>query len=150
MLKHWIWLAHRPGVSDRLKTALLEHFSDPEEIYYADSGAFDHVEGLSPEAKASLQEKDLIPAEEILDRFHRLPQLHKVFITHREDPVRWPCTFRLSYYTPDSYRTAYMYEFRRKGLLYYRILDEFDFVHWLNTGIIRRSSIFPAAKEAQP
>ena len=51
MLKHWIWLAHRPGVSDRMKAALLEHFSDPEAIYYADSGAYDHVEGLSPEAK---------------------------------------------------------------------------------------------------
>lgn len=71
MLKHWIWLAHRSGVSDRLKTALLEHFSDPEAIYYADSGAYDHVEGLTSEAKKSLQEKDLIPAEEILDRCAR-------------------------------------------------------------------------------
>lgn len=68
MLKHWIWLAHRPGVNDRVKATLLEHFSDPEEIYYADSGAFDHIEGLSPEAKESLRDKDLIPAEEILDR----------------------------------------------------------------------------------
>ena len=71
MLKHWIWLAHRPGVSDRLKTAMLEHFSDPEEIYYADSGAYDHVEGLSLEAKEALQDKNLIPAEEILDRCAR-------------------------------------------------------------------------------
>lgn len=68
MLKHWIWLAHRPGVSDRVKAALLEHFSDPEEIYYADSGAFDHIEGVSAEAKESLNDKNLIPAEEILDR----------------------------------------------------------------------------------
>lgn len=68
MRKHWIWLAHRPGVSDRLKTALLEHFSDPEEIYYADSGAYDHIDGLTPEARESLLDKNLIPAEEILDR----------------------------------------------------------------------------------
>ena len=68
MRKHWIWLAHRPGVSDRMKVALLAHFSDPENIYYADSGAFDHIEGLSAEAKQSLGEKDLTPAEEILDR----------------------------------------------------------------------------------
>lgn len=68
MRKHWIWLAHRPGVSDRMKAALLEHFSDPEEIYYADSGAFDHIQGLSAEAKEALQDKNLIPAEEILDR----------------------------------------------------------------------------------
>ena len=68
MLKHWIWLAHRPGVSDRMKTVLLEHFSDPEEIYYADGGALDVIEEMTQEARASLQDKDLIPAEEILDR----------------------------------------------------------------------------------
>ena len=75
MLLHWIWLAHRPGVNDRMKAVLLQHFSDPEEIYYADSGAFDHIEGLSPEAKDALRDKDLIPAEEILDACRRL-QLH--------------------------------------------------------------------------
>ena len=68
MRKHWIWLAHRPGVSDRMKAALLAHFSDPEEIYYADSASFDHIEGLTAEAKEALQDKNLIPAEEILDR----------------------------------------------------------------------------------
>lgn len=68
MLKHWIWLAHRPGVSDRMKAALLEHFLDPEQIYYADGSAFDHIEGLSPEAKESLADKNLIPAEAIIDR----------------------------------------------------------------------------------
>lgn len=68
MLKHWIWLAHRPGVSDRMKVKLLEHFSDPEDIYFADRGAFDHVEGLTAEAKESLCDKNLIPAEEIWDR----------------------------------------------------------------------------------
>lgn len=68
MLKHWIWLAHRGGVSDRMKVALLEQFSDPENIYYADSGSLDLVESLSPEARESLSNKNLVPAEEILDR----------------------------------------------------------------------------------
>ncbi len=67
MLVHWIWLAHRPGLTDRAKVGLLQHFSDPEEIFYADSGAFDHIGGLSGEAKEALQDKNLIPAEEILD-----------------------------------------------------------------------------------
>ena len=35
-----------------------------------------------------------------------------------------------------------MYTFVRRGLLQYRVLDEFDFVHWLNTGEIRRNPIF--------
>ena len=57
MLVHWIWFAHRPGLSDRMKMTLLQHFQDPEEIYFADSGAFDHVEGLTPEAVEVFQIK---------------------------------------------------------------------------------------------
>ena len=66
MLVHWIWLAHRPGVADREKVLLLQHFSDPEDIFFADSSAFDHIDGLSAEAKAALQEKNLKPSEAIL------------------------------------------------------------------------------------
>ena len=71
MLVHWIWFAHRPGLSDRMKMTLLQHFQDPEEIYFADSGAFDHVEGLTPEAVEALSDKILVPAEEILEYCHR-------------------------------------------------------------------------------
>lgn len=63
---HWIWLAHRPGVNDRMKVALLEHFRDPEEIYYAESGIFDHLGFLSPDARESLRDKDLSQAKKIL------------------------------------------------------------------------------------
>ena len=67
MLAHWIWLAHRPGVSDRVKAGLLRHFRDPEDIFFADPGAFDHIEGLTEENKEALWDKNLLPAEEILD-----------------------------------------------------------------------------------
>ena len=67
MLVHWIWFAHRPGLTDRMKRMLLQHFQDPEDIYFADSGAFDHVEGLSPEARESLLDRILTPAEETLE-----------------------------------------------------------------------------------
>lgn len=67
MLVHWIWLAHRPGLSDRMKVTLLRHFPDPEDIYFADAGAFDHIEGLTSEGKDALRDKDLIPAEETLE-----------------------------------------------------------------------------------
>ena len=67
MLIHWIWLAHRPGVNDRAKLALLRHFSDPEEIFFADSAAFDAVEELTEEGREALADKNLIPAEEILE-----------------------------------------------------------------------------------
>ena len=43
MLLHWIWLAHRPGVTDRMKLKLLQHFQDPEDIYFADGESYRHV-----------------------------------------------------------------------------------------------------------
>lgn len=67
MLAHWIWLSTRGGVSDRNRSALLERFSDAEDVYFAESGEYACVEGLSQEAIASLQEKDLKEAEKILD-----------------------------------------------------------------------------------
>ncbi len=66
MLVHWIWLAHRPGVSDRMKAELLRHFSDPEDIYFADEEAFSHIEGLTVENVRSLRDKDLASSEKIL------------------------------------------------------------------------------------
>ena len=66
MLIHWIWLAQRPGVNDRMKVCLLQRFRDPEDIYYADSQAFDYIEGMTAEAKAALADKDLAAAEGIL------------------------------------------------------------------------------------
>ena len=66
MLVHWIWFAHRHGVSDRMKVALLQHFQDPEDIFFADGEAFDHIENISDEIKSALRDKDLAPAEEIL------------------------------------------------------------------------------------
>ena len=81
MLQHWIWLAHRPGVNDRMKVRLLQHFRDAEDIFFADSGAFDHIEGLTAEAAESLRDKNLIPAEDILDTCHR-EKLH--ILTYRD------------------------------------------------------------------
>ncbi len=81
MLLHWIWLAHRPGVNDRMKADLLRHFQDPEDIFFADSGAFDHIEGMTEEAAEALRDKNLIPAGEILERCHR-EKLH--ILTYRD------------------------------------------------------------------
>lgn len=66
MLVHWIWLAHRPGVNDRMKAELLRHFSDPEDIYFADEDAFSHIEGLTKENFQALRDKNLTSSEKIL------------------------------------------------------------------------------------
>lgn len=87
MLVHWIWFAHRPGLTDRMRRGLLRHFQDPEEMYYADSGAFDHVEGLTEEGKEALREKDLSPAEKILEKC-RQEQIHLLTIRDAAYPAR--------------------------------------------------------------
>lgn len=66
MLQHWIWLAARKGVSDRLKVRLLERFSDPEQIYFASRRDFEGME-LTVKEVQSLQDKNLDEARKILD-----------------------------------------------------------------------------------
>ena len=74
MLLHWLWLAHRPGVNDRMKQELLRHFQDPEEIFYADPENFSHIPELTAQAVEGLKDKDLSTAEKNLEncRRHRL------------------------------------------------------------------------------
>ena len=66
MLVHWIWLAIRNHVSDRLKVELVRHFQDPETIYFADAESYGVVSGISTEGKAALADKNLQEAENIL------------------------------------------------------------------------------------
>ena len=87
MLVHWIWFSHRPGVSDRMKMTLLEHFRDPEDIYFADSGSFGHIEGLTAETVASLQDKNLSEAEKILELCHR-KRIHLLTFRDAAYPAR--------------------------------------------------------------
>lgn len=66
MLLHWIWLAHRPGLSDRGRAALLQRFHDPEDIFYADRKTLAEVEGLSGTGLEALGDKSLDEAQSIL------------------------------------------------------------------------------------
>ena len=66
MLVHWIWLATRPHINERVKVELVRHFQDPEAVYFADAAAYAQVDGLTDEGKAALSDKDLTEAEKIL------------------------------------------------------------------------------------
>lgn len=66
MLIHWIWLSTRPGMNDRMKIAVLEHFSDPEDAFYADPGAYCRIDGLTAEGQEALKDKSLQEAKQIL------------------------------------------------------------------------------------
>lgn len=68
MLVHWIWLATRPHVSDRVKLALVERFRDAEDVYYASQEELSQMEGLTQEAVAGLLDKKLSEAHQILAR----------------------------------------------------------------------------------
>lgn len=61
MLAHWIWLARLEGISLRQKLQLLQHFSDAEELYFAEN-----YQDISKECVVALQNKDLTDAEKIL------------------------------------------------------------------------------------
>lgn len=67
MLLHWIWLATRPAVNDRLKAEVLRHFQDPEDAFYAAPEAYAMVDGMTEDAAASLQDKELKDARAILE-----------------------------------------------------------------------------------
>lgn len=67
MLIHWIWLATRPELSDRLKLAALEAFRDPEDIFYGDKERYANVEGMTQAGAKALADKNLTQAQQILD-----------------------------------------------------------------------------------
>lgn len=68
MLVHWIWLATRHNLSDRMKAVVLEHFQDPEDVFYADAKAYETIEGLTRENLETLCDKSLKQARKILDQ----------------------------------------------------------------------------------
>ena len=71
MLVHWIWLATRPDITDTLKVEILRHFQDPEAAFFADEDSYSGIEDLAAEGIASLKDKNLRPAEEILRECER-------------------------------------------------------------------------------
>ena len=66
MLVHWIWLAQKK-FSCAQKWQLLQHFSDPEEIYHAEESALKETGVLSADALDALDDKNLTLAQNIVD-----------------------------------------------------------------------------------
>ena len=63
-LEYWLWLSSCTA-SPRAKAALLDRFGDPEKAFFAPSGAFAGLEGVSPREAESFEKRDLRRAEEI-------------------------------------------------------------------------------------
>lgn len=72
MLKYWVWLSEREGVSNQTRLALLEHFGTPEDVYYADEGEILLTDGITRKEAEALREKSLTGTEKILADCQRL------------------------------------------------------------------------------
>ena len=94
-LKYWIWLTNVPGLTNRSRWLLLEHFGSPEEIYYAEEGRLQLVEGLPSQQRELLQDKSLQRAEEILAECAR----KEIFLVTVQDAA-YPGRLRSIYDAP--------------------------------------------------
>jgi DNA processing protein len=66
MLKYWLWLTELQGLSNQTRLALLRHFGDPENIFYADQGEILLTEGITRDQAALLEYHDLSNTDQIL------------------------------------------------------------------------------------
>ena len=71
-LKYWLWLANLPKLNNQMKLALLEHFGEPDKIYYGEKEEYFLVPGMNRAAAETLENKDLEPADRILGDCDRL------------------------------------------------------------------------------
>ena len=65
-LKYWLWLTTAPALSNRTKLLLLEHFSSPEDVYYAQPDELCLVEGVTRQQAEALADKSLDRAGRVL------------------------------------------------------------------------------------
>ena len=74
MLLYWLWLAQKTEVNNGIKKTLLEHFGEPEDLFYAQKQDFLELEiqGLMENALVALCDKDLSQAEEVLAKCAKL------------------------------------------------------------------------------
>ena len=66
-LKYWVWLTTLPGLGQRTKLQLLEHFTSPEEIYFAPEEELLLAEGVTKAQCTLLADKSLDRAEKVLE-----------------------------------------------------------------------------------
>ena len=73
--------------------------------------------------------------EELLDEFERLPYENKVAFTVLEDRERWKDTFSFQYYLDGYFHPGAFMDYILTDSGVYKVLDEFDYVNWLNQGL---------------
>ncbi len=71
MLLYWIWFAELTGLPLWVKTVLLRHFHDPEEIYFCSHKDLAGIEGITEEHIEALRQRELESAEKIIAQCRR-------------------------------------------------------------------------------
>ncbi len=71
-LKYWLWLANLPRLNNQMKLALLEHFGEPDKIYYGEKEEYFLVKGMTRPGAAALEDKNLDGTDRILGDCDRL------------------------------------------------------------------------------
>ncbi len=71
-LKYWLWLSTLPSVGNQMKLALLEHFGEPDAVYYGDKGEYPLVEGMTRGVAEALMNKSMDAAEKVMEDCERL------------------------------------------------------------------------------
>ena len=71
-LKYWLWLTNVEGMTIRQRLALLEHFGQPDKVYFGESGEYALVEGMTRQGLTALEDKSLDRADKILGDCERL------------------------------------------------------------------------------
>ena len=66
-IKYWLWLNSAANVPPRAKTALLEHYGSPEEMYFAPAGEYSKLLGDKIDGLDVLEMRDLDAALGIMD-----------------------------------------------------------------------------------
>lgn len=67
MLKYWLWLTTREGLSKRSIKKILMHFPTPREAMFADREAYEQIPELTASERRALEDKDLRLPESILE-----------------------------------------------------------------------------------
>ena len=70
--KYWVWLSECRGLPLSMRLRLLEHFGSPENVFYAETDDYLHVEGMTPRLAATLSDKSTAEADRILGECERL------------------------------------------------------------------------------
>lgn len=71
-IKYWVWLSAQTGVSPAAKAALLRHYGDAETAFFAPSGEFGRIRGISAGDAAVLESRDMSRVGDILAACRRL------------------------------------------------------------------------------